>query len=79
MRQIDLKSPSGYATMIGGCLFGWFSRKQDIVSFFIAEAEYTAMSECCKEMNGICVFLAEIHQEQSVSIDMHVDNQSAVL
>ncbi len=36
--------------MVNKCTVGWSTRKQNSVSVSTAEAEYMAMSECCKDI-----------------------------
>jgi hypothetical protein len=73
----DRKSRSGYVACLQGCSFSWTSRKQDSTSLFTAESEYVAMSECCKEVNWIRLFLSELQQDQTKPVGMCVDNQAA--
>lgn len=45
------KSTSGYVTMFAGGPVTWSSRKQPIVAFSTAKAEYIAAADCCKNSN----------------------------
>lgn len=51
----DRKSRTGWIGYLNNCAFTWYSRKQDSVSISTAEAEYIAMSDCCKEIRRVRV------------------------
>ncbi|XP_057734185.1 secreted RxLR effector protein 161-like [Arachis stenosperma] len=48
--RIDRRSTSGMYCFLGKSLIVWSSKKQAIVAFFIAEAEYIASSSCCSQL-----------------------------
>ncbi len=56
----DRKSRSGHIMMLNKCTVGWSTRKQNSVSVSTAEAEYMTMSECCKDIKWLRLFLTEI-------------------
>ena len=43
------KSFSGWIFKLGNCAISWESKKQCTVALSTTEAEYMALSECCKE------------------------------
>lgn len=55
----------------------WSSRKQSVIALSSTEAEYIAAAECCKELLYLKSLLEEILTEK-VTIELNVDNQSAI-
>ena len=48
--QDDRKSMFGYFTLVGGNLFTWKSKKQNVVSLWSAEAEFRGIAEWITEV-----------------------------
>jgi len=78
-------SDSGYAggrgdrkSTIGGNLVTWRSKKQDIVSYLSAKAEYRVMAHTACEMVWSQNLLMELDFRQPGRMPMHYDNQSAI-
>ena len=46
----DIKSTSGAAFYLGGCLVSWSSKKHSAVSLSTAEAEYIVAANCCTQI-----------------------------
>jgi len=69
---------SGYAFLIDGGAVSWMSRKQELVTLSIAEAEYVAAIHAAKE----CIWLQHLIHELFPSLisqtTLHCDNQAAL-
>lgn len=73
----DRKSTSGYVVEVFGAAVSWRSRKQDCVALSTMEAEYVAMSECCKEAIWVSSVASWIASEE-IGTRVLVDNQAAL-
>lgn len=71
------KSTTGYVIFFCGGPITWSSRKQPIVSLSSTESEYIAAAECTKELIYLKSMIEEIISE-SVSVNLKIDNQSAI-
>ena len=56
----------------------WNSRRQDMVSMSIIEAEYIACSESAKDSQWIWQFLQEILPGMEIRTTLHTDNEPAL-
>ena len=56
----------------------WSSRRQDVVSMSITEAEYIACSESAKDSQWIRQFLQEIFPGTGIRTTLHIDNEAAM-
>lgn len=71
------KSTTGYIIYYCGGPISWSSRKQPIVSLSSSEAEYIAAAECTKELMYVKSVIEELI-DNNISIELNVDNQSAI-
>ncbi len=71
------KSRSGFVGKFIGSVFSWSTRKQNTVSLSTAAAEYTALSQCLKEIEWIRLFVAELGEVIKTPTTVHIDNQDA--
>ena len=62
--------------ILGNQLIGWYSRRQDIVSLSITEAEYIADCEGAQDAAWMSQFLAEIRASEGTPILM-TDSEGA--
>ena len=74
----DGKSTTGAFFTLAGAAITWMSRKQDTVALSTVEAEYTAMSEACKDGVWLRGLLKEIGIEQPSPTVIHCDSTGAV-
>ena len=72
------KSISGFAFMFNGGCFSWSSKKQTSVSLSTAEAEYISAAHAAKSIAWLRTLLREVQLITNESIDLRVDNQSAI-
>ncbi|MDV3201168.1 MAG: Ty1/Copia family ribonuclease HI, partial [Sweet potato little leaf phytoplasma] len=75
--KVECKSTSGTCHLIGHSLVSWFSKKQNCVALFTAEAEYIAAGNCCAQLLWMKQQLAVygLHFKQ---IPIKCDNMSAI-
>ncbi|PON51748.1 hypothetical protein PanWU01x14_214480, partial [Parasponia andersonii] len=74
----DRRSTSGYCTFVGGNLFTWRSKKQNVVARFSAEAEYRAMAQGICEVLWIKMMLKELKLEPTSPMRLFCDNKAAI-
>ncbi|XP_058444545.1 uncharacterized protein LOC131426110 [Malaya genurostris] len=74
----DIKSNTGYIFKLGEAAISWASRKQACVSLSSMEAEYTALSEACKELIWIRRLLNDLKCTQVGATVMFEDNMSCI-
>ncbi|KXJ62395.1 hypothetical protein RP20_CCG013186 [Aedes albopictus] len=74
----DRKSNTGYLFKLGEATIAWASRKQTSVSLSSMEAEYTALSEACKELIWIRRLLEDMSCKQEGPTVMFEDNMSCI-
>ena len=71
------RSQSGSLVTLYGIPVIWNSRRQDVVSMSITEAEYIACSETAKDSQWIAQFLKELRMEEKTPT-MFTDNEAAL-
>ena len=71
------RSQSGSLVTLYGIPVMWSSRRQDVVSMSITEAEYIACSETAKDSQWIAQFLKELRMETTIPM-MFTDNEAAL-
>ena len=74
----DRKSTSGYVFQVGGTAISWRSKKQTCVALSTAEAEYIALASAAQESLWLQQLLADLKKEETKSVVMYEDNQSAI-
>ena len=73
----DRKSTSGGCFYLGNNLVSWMSKKQNSVSFFIAEVEYIAAGICCTQLLWMKKLLHDYGIPQD-TMCIFCDNTSAI-
>ena len=73
---VDRKSTSGYCFSMGSTMISWSSRKQGSIAQSIAEAEYIAASDACKEAVWLRKLLSDLFDGKLDSRIINYDNQS---
>ena len=74
---MDRKSTSGSCQFLGSNLVSWFSKKQNYVTLFTAEAEYIAIGGCCAQLLWIKQQLRDYGIDLN-EIPLKYDNNSAI-
>ena len=69
---------SGYAFLIDGSAISWSSRKQELVTLSMAEAEYVAATHATKECIWLCHLIGELFPSLIPQTILHCDNQAAL-
>nr|XP_016460761.1 PREDICTED: uncharacterized mitochondrial protein AtMg00810-like [Nicotiana tabacum] len=72
------KSISGFCLLLRGCLVGWKSKKQSVVSLSFAEIEYRSMSKATAEITWVCRLLYDFGVVFSSPVTLFCDNQAAI-
>ena len=70
------RSRMGFIIFVNGFPVTWKSTKQDVVALSSAAAEYIAMSECAREIMGLCNVLIESGLRFETPV-LKIDNRSA--
>ena len=74
----DGKSTSGGAFFLGESLVSWISKKQTSISLSTTEAEYSATTECCTQVEWMKKTLQDIKVVFEEPTIIHCDNTSAI-
>ncbi|XP_071704000.1 uncharacterized protein [Rutidosis leptorrhynchoides] len=74
----DIKSTSGFFTLVGGNLVAWRSKKQKVVSLSSAESEFRGIEKGVVEALWIKKLLTEIGFPPQEAIQILCDNESAI-
>jgi hypothetical protein len=74
--SFDRKSTTGFYTFVGGNFATWKSKKQSVVVWSSAEAEYRAMASIASELIWIDQLLMDMGIEIQSSMKIFCDNQA---
>ena len=69
---------SDYAYILDGGAISWMSKKQELVTLSMAEAEYIAATHAVKKGVWLCRFVEEVFQPFVNPIVLYCDNQAAI-
>jgi len=69
---------SGYAFLLDGGAVSWGSKKQELVTLSMMEAEYVAATHAAKEAIWLQCFVSEVFCPLVQPTVLHCDNQSAI-
>ena len=72
------RSQSGSPVMLYGNPIMWSSRRQDVVSKSITEAEYIACSKAAKDAQWIRQLLLEVGKTQETVPTLYIDNEAVL-
>ncbi|KAK6131602.1 hypothetical protein DH2020_034616 [Rehmannia glutinosa] len=76
--RVDRKSTSRTCQMLGNRLVSWFSKKQNSIATFTAEAEYIAAGNCCAQVLWMRQQLRDYEIEEKEIPIIFCDNISAI-
>ncbi|KAG3062131.1 hypothetical protein PI124_g22722 [Phytophthora idaei] len=71
------KSTAGFVSTLAGGAISWMSRRQLIVAFSTAQAEYVAACEATMEAVAASNILQEVLPKQTVELRLGIDNETA--
>ena len=71
----DRKSVSGLVVKFGKSLVGWRSRKQELIALSSTEAEFSALSDVCRELEYYQCLVREIYGDCHLPVTIWEDNQ----
>ena len=75
--KVDAKSTTGTCQLLGNMLVSWYSKQQNTVALFTAEAEYVALGSCYAQILWMKQQLQDFAIEES-SVVIKCDNTSAI-
>jgi hypothetical protein len=73
----DMKGTSGYAFLLGSCVFFWSSKKQQLVAQSSAEVEYVSIAIVTSQIIWLKRILEDIGEQQE-AVYLHCDNISII-
>ncbi|KAJ4961692.1 hypothetical protein NE237_021602 [Protea cynaroides] len=74
----DMKSTSGYAFLLGSCVFSWASKKQQSVAQSSAKVEYISASLATSQAIWLRRIMKDIGLKQKKSTTIYCDNRLAI-
>lgn len=72
------KSLTGYCIFLSDSLISWKTKKQNVVSKSLVEAEYKSMSQTCCELKWLSYYLTNFQIPIQLSIRLYCDSQAAI-
>lgn len=78
IRQVHQRSTSGYCTFLGGNLVTWRSKKQSVVAWSSADAEFRAMARGIFELLWLKIILDDLGIRWKGTMKLYCDKKSAI-
>jgi hypothetical protein len=75
---VERLSASGYVVLLHGTPISWSSGLQSVVALSSCEAEYVALSECCRELAYLRQLMAFLREPVKGPITIYEDNKGAI-
>ena len=75
---VQRKSTTGYIVFFNGAPISWHSGLQSTISLSSCEAEYVALSECCREVDYLRSIIDFLHQPSESPTEIFEDNQGTI-
>lgn len=73
------RSTTGFVVLYNGVAISWHSGLQTIVALSTCEAEYVALSDCCRELVYLRQLARFLHDSTvDIATDIHEDNQGTI-
>jgi hypothetical protein len=69
---------SGYVVLLNGGPVAWSARKQPLIAFSTAEADYTALTTVAREVLCLRLLVDELYEPVNLPTPMYCDNQAAI-
>lgn len=76
--SLDRRSYTGFCFLMSNSVVSYESKKQKTVALSSTEAEYMALSDCCKEGIYLVNLLSELVQYGNMPLCLYSDNQSSI-
>jgi hypothetical protein len=74
----ERRSTSGYVILFNGTPISWMSGLQTVVALSSCEAEYVALSECCREVAYLRQLMDFLHEPVHGPTTIYEDNQGTI-
>jgi hypothetical protein len=76
--KVERRSTTGYVVLLNGTPISWCSGLQSVVALSTCEAEYVALSECCRELAYLRGVMAFLREPIDMAITVYEDNQGTI-
>ena len=76
--SIERRSTSGFVVLLNGTPISWSSGLQSVVALSSCEAEYVALSECCRELAYLRQLMAFLREPLQGPVTTFEDNKGAI-
>jgi hypothetical protein len=76
--RLERRSTSGSVILHNGTPISWYSGLQSIVALSSCEAEYVALSECCREVMYLRQVMGFLQEPVDGPITIYEDNQGTI-
>lgn len=76
--KVERRSTTGYVVLLNGTPVSWCSGLQSVVALSTCEAEYVALSECCRELAYLRQVMTFLREPIAGAITVYEDNQGTI-